>query len=134
MIKPTNWTIPASYVTLSCQKISILIFTQSAISLAKFFLLCVDGDPLSYFLDPPLTNNYVDMLSWSQLGGVILPNDGSCKISGTTAPQDYNNWITLDYPSIGQIAQALRENEIIPIFAAQQGALPVYQVTISACT
>ncbi len=68
----------------------------------------------------------------SQLGGVILPNDGSCKISGTTAPQDYNDWITLDYPSIGQIAQALRENEIIPVFAAQQTALPGYQVTISA--
>ncbi|XP_064392568.1 integrin beta-1-like isoform X1 [Halichondria panicea] len=62
-----------------------------------------------------------------KLGGVILPNDGSCKISGTTAPQDYNDWITLDYPSIGQIAQTLRANEIIPIFAAQANALPVYQ-------
>ena len=63
-----------------------------------------------------------------------MPHDGLCKISGTTAPQDYNDWITLDYPSIGQIAQELRANEIIPIFAAQEGALPAYQVTISTHT
>ncbi len=74
---------------------------------------------------------YKIILAYSQLGGVVLPNDGSCKISGTTEPQDYNDWITLDYPSIGQIAQALTDNEIIPIFAAQASALPAYQVTIA---
>ncbi len=63
-----------------------------------------------------------------------MPHDGLCKISGNTAPQDYNDWITLDYPSIGQIAQELRANEIIPIFAAQASALPAYQVTISTHT
>ena len=45
-----------------------------------------------------------------------------------TTTQDYDDWITLDYPSIGQIAQALRENDIIPIFAAESRALPVYEV------
>ncbi len=49
-------------------------------------------------------------------------------MEGTTAPLDYNDWITLDYPSVGQIAQALRDNEIIPIFAAQAFALPAYEV------
>lgn len=68
----------------------------------------------------------------SQLGGVVLPHDGLCKITGTTAPQDYDDWITLDYPSVGQIAQALRDNDIIPIFAAQASALPAYQVSFNA--
>nr|CAB38100.1 integrin beta subunit [Suberites domuncula] len=65
-----------------------------------------------------------------KVAGVILPNDGTCRTSGTTAPQDYDDWITYDYPSIGQIAQALRENDIIPIFAAEARALPVYEALV----
>ena len=59
---------------------------------------------------------------------MVLPHDGLCKIDGTTAPQDYNDWITLDYPSIGQVAHALRENDIIPIFAVQETVEKLYQV------
>ena len=35
----------------------------------------------------------------------------------------------LDYPSVGQIALALREQDIIPIFAAEQGARRFYDVS-----
>lgn len=45
-------------------------------------------------------------------------------------PVNYNDWITLDYPSFGQIAQALRDNDIIPIFAAQASALPIYEASV----
>ena len=33
-----------------------------------------------------------------------------------------------DYPSVGQIAQALREQDIIPIFAAERDARDFYDV------
>ena len=33
-----------------------------------------------------------------------------------------------DYPSIGQIAEKLRDNDIIPIFAAEENAKPIYDV------
>lgn len=33
-----------------------------------------------------------------------------------------------DYPSVGQIAQALREQNIIPIFAAQEDVMDFYTV------
>ena len=59
---------------------------------------------------------------------MVLPHDGLCKINGTTAPQDYNDWVTLNYPSIGQVAHALRENDIIPIFAVQERIESLYQV------
>ena len=42
---------------------------------------------------------------------------------------DYNEWDTYDYPSIGQIAELLRRNDIIPIFAAESGARPIYDVS-----
>ena len=44
-------------------------------------------------------------------------------------PVDYQDWDTLDYPSIGQIALALRQQDIIPIFAAEAGARAFYDVS-----
>ena len=41
---------------------------------------------------------------------------------------DYNDWNVYDYPSIGQIAEALRRNNIFPIFAAEANAKPIYDV------
>ena len=43
-------------------------------------------------------------------------------------PYNYECVIPQDYPSVGQIAQALRENDIIPIFAAEADALAIYEV------
>lgn len=67
-----------------------------------------------------------------QLGGVILPHDGLCKMQRPSTPRtevDYNEWNVYDYPSIGQIAQMLRQNDIIPIFAAEANAKPIYDVS-----
>ena len=67
------------------------------------------------------------LFPYIQLGGVILPHDGLCKVF---QPQtDYNEWNVYDYPSIGQIAEALRRNDIIPIFAAERRAKPIYDVS-----
>ena len=54
-------------------------------------------------------------------------------MSPPTSPNmevDYNEWDTYDYPSIGQIAELLRRNDIIPIFAAESGARPIYDVCV----
>lgn len=48
------------------------------------------------------------------------------------AENEYNDWDVYDYPSIGQIAEALRRNDIIPIFAAEARAKPIYDVSISS--
>ena len=67
-----------------------------------------------------------------QLGGVILPHDGLCKV--TSPGNEYNDWDIYDYPSIGQIAEALRRNDIIPIFAAEARAKPIYDVSMYTTT
>ena len=43
---------------------------------------------------------------------------------------DYNDWDVYDYPSIGQIAELLRRQDIIPIFAAESSARPIYDVSL----
>ena len=75
------------------------------------------------------------VVSLLQLGGVVLPHDGLCKVARPTAGEevDYNDWDLYDYPSIGQIAEALRRNDIIPIFAAESRARPIYDVSYT-CT
>ena len=47
--------------------------------------------------------------------------------SGNT-PVDLPDTTLYDYPSVGQIAQALREENIIPIFAAQEDVMDFYTV------
>ena len=42
---------------------------------------------------------------------------------------NYQDALKYDYPSVGQIAQALRTQDIIPIFAAQQGVREFYDVS-----
>ena len=51
-----------------------------------------------------------------------------CLISLVGVPLYDECVIPQDYPSVGQIAQALRENDIIPIFAAEADALAIYEV------
>ena len=41
----------------------------------------------------------------------------------------YEGYGTYDYPSIGQIARALSENEIIPIFAVTNNVRNIYEVS-----
>jgi protocadherin alpha len=62
-----------------------------------------------------------------KLGGAIIPNKGEClmpQLNGSFV--DYQEYYRIDYPSIGQIRQRLREFDIIPLFASAQGARPFY--------
>lgn len=71
-------------------------------------------------------------LSPLQLGGIILPHQRVCRVppqSGDT-PVDLPDTELYDYPSVGQIAQALREQNIIPIFAAQEDVMDFYTVSL----
>ena len=68
-----------------------------------------------------------------QLGGLILPHTSTCMMPNDgphtgDEPVEFMNAETLDYPSVGQIAQALRDQDIIPIFAAERNALDFYEV------
>ena len=51
--------------------------------------------------------------------------------SAPGAEVDYNDWDVYDYPSIGQIAELLRQEDIIPIFAAEANARPIYDVRLT---
>lgn len=58
------------------------------------------------------------------MGGVITPNDGHCHLN-----QDglYTHSSVLDYPSISQINQKVRENQINIIFAVTPQQVGTYQ-------
>ena len=63
---------------------------------------------------------------------MIRPNDGMCRVNTPSSlgqEVDYNDWNVYDYPSIGQIAELLRREDIIPIFAAESSARPIYEVS-----
>lgn len=60
-----------------------------------------------------------------QLGGIILPHPSQCRMSRTNLaainePVDLPDTELFDYPSVGQIAQALTEQNIISIFLTTQ--------------
>jgi hypothetical protein len=64
-----------------------------------------------------------------QLAGIVRPHPNQCMLQ----PGDnveYQDSLTYDYPSVGQIAQALRDQDIIPIFAAEQAVVNFYRVSI----
>ena len=48
--------------------------------------------------------------------------------SGTPPPHLSLSLSLQDYPSVGQIAEKLRQFDIIPIFAAEENAKPFYDV------
>lgn len=68
-----------------------------------------------------------------QLAGIVLPHPNQCMLPDEIAPGasfvEYQDSLTFDYPSVGQIAQALRDQDIIPIFAAQQLVREFYDVS-----
>lgn len=72
-----------------------------------------------------------------QLAGIVLPHPNVCMLpdgipSGASFVE-YSESLTYDYPSVGQIAQALRDQDIIPIFAAEQSVRAFYDVSIARC-
>ncbi|MGH0120717.1 UNVERIFIED_CONTAM: hypothetical protein FKN15_031646 [Acipenser sinensis] len=58
-----------------------------------------------------------------KLGSILTPNDGKCHLEGNR----YTKSNELDYPSVGQLAQKLDENNIQPIFAVTTNMQSVYK-------
>nr|XP_045008496.1 integrin beta-7 [Jaculus jaculus] len=59
-----------------------------------------------------------------KLGGIFMPSDGHCHLDSNGL---YSRSPEFDYPSVGQVAQALTAANIQPIFAVTSAILPVYQ-------
>lgn len=59
-----------------------------------------------------------------KLGGIFMPSDGHCHLDSNGL---YSRSSEFDYPSVGQVAQALSAANIQPIFAVTSATLPIYQ-------
>ncbi|XP_002711172.2 integrin beta-7 isoform X1 [Oryctolagus cuniculus] len=59
-----------------------------------------------------------------KLGGIFMPSDGHCHLDSDGL---YRRSPEFDYPSVGQVAQALSAANIQPIFAVTSATLPVYK-------
>ncbi|XP_066542496.1 integrin beta-2 [Hoplias malabaricus] len=58
-----------------------------------------------------------------KLAGILEPNQGSCQLDKNKMYSKSNLW---DYPSVGQIARKLKDNNIQPIFAVTEKVADVY--------
>ncbi|XP_033901161.2 integrin beta-2-like isoform X2 [Acipenser ruthenus] len=58
-----------------------------------------------------------------KLGSILTPNDGKCHLEGNR----YTKSNEMDYPSVGQLALKLDENNIQPIFAVTTNMQSVYK-------
>lgn len=69
-----------------------------------------------------------------KLGGAVLPYPSTCRMPRAIPPNasfvSYTGADAYDYPSIGQLATAIREQEIIPIFATTRRQENIYQVSL----
>jgi len=71
---------------------------------------------------------------------VVKPYPSTCRMPISIPPGDsfvsYDGAEEYDYPSIGQIGNALSEQEIIPIFAVTNEVVNIYEVSleITICT
>ncbi|XP_064419483.1 integrin beta-2 [Latimeria chalumnae] len=58
-----------------------------------------------------------------KLGAILTPNDGKCHLENNI----YSKEKEFDYPSVGQLSQALTENNIQPIFAVTSKMVKTYK-------
>lgn len=58
-----------------------------------------------------------------KLGAILTPNDGRCHLKNNL----YEDSNKFDYPSVGQLAQKLAENNIQPIFAVTKKMVSTYE-------
>lgn len=58
-----------------------------------------------------------------KLGAILTPNDGQCHLEGNM----YRRSNEFDYPSVGQLAHKLAENNIQPIFAVTKKMVKTYE-------
>lgn len=59
-----------------------------------------------------------------KLAGILEPNQETCQLDNKNIYSMSNNW---DYPSVGQIARKLEEENIQPIFAVTEDVSHIYQ-------
>uniref|UniRef100_A0A8C9T726 Integrin beta n=1 Tax=Scleropages formosus TaxID=113540 RepID=A0A8C9T726_SCLFO len=67
------------------------------------------------------TDDGFHMAGDGKLAAILEPNDGQCHLDKSI----YSKSSEMDYPSVGQLAQKLAENNIQPIFAVTQNVAPV---------
>ncbi|CAG2117865.1 unnamed protein product, partial [Medioppia subpectinata] len=58
-----------------------------------------------------------------KLAGILVPNDGECHMSG----HNYSHYHVLDYPSMHQIAEKVRENKFNIVFTVTNKVRPIYE-------
>ncbi|XP_039612361.1 integrin beta-2 [Polypterus senegalus] len=58
-----------------------------------------------------------------KLAAILTPNDGQCHMVN----KRYSKSNEMDYPSVGQVAQKLQQNNIQPIFAVTENMYSVYE-------
>ncbi|XP_032788871.2 integrin beta-PS [Daphnia magna] len=72
-----------------------------------------------------ITDNYSHLAGNGKLGGILVPNDGSCHLNPDG--RDYNFGLIHDYPSLGQISRLVREHSMNVIFAVTKDVAKPYQ-------
>ncbi|KAL4629738.1 integrin beta-8 isoform X1 [Arapaima gigas] len=77
---------------------------------AKHLLLLMTDQPSHLALD-------------SRLAGIVVPHDGNCHLENNV----YAKTTSMEYPSIGQLAEKLLDNSIHSIFAVEQGQYKWYE-------
>ncbi|KPP59396.1 integrin beta-2-like [Scleropages formosus] len=63
-----------------------------------------------------------------KLGSIFEPNDGKCHLDESLTYSKNNE---MDYPSVGQVANKLAENNIQAIFAVTKNVEPVYTASVA---
>lgn len=59
-----------------------------------------------------------------KLGGIVKPNDGECHLD---TDGNYTETVNQDYPSLSQLANAVKDNNINIIFAVPEKLVPYYR-------
>ncbi|KAL4660205.1 integrin beta-2-like isoform X1 [Arapaima gigas] len=75
------------------------------------------------------TDDGFHMAGDGKLGSIFQPNDGKCHLDQNFI---YNKNNEMDYPSVGQVANKLAENNIQTIFAVTNNVESVYMASFSA--
>ncbi|KAJ8416683.1 hypothetical protein AAFF_G00325610 [Aldrovandia affinis] len=112
---------------VSSQKISGNLDTPEG-SLDAMMQAAVCGDKIGWRNSTRLlvltTDAGFHMAGDGKLGSILFPNDCKCHLGEDMM---YGKSNKLDYPSVGQLARKLAENNIQPIFAVTDNVEPIYK-------
>ncbi|CAG0919657.1 unnamed protein product [Notodromas monacha] len=64
-----------------------------------------------------------------KLGGIIMPNDGMCHLDSSG---NYTHSTILDYPSVSQVSQKVKEHQVNLIFAVTEEQRSIYNALASS--